>query len=194
MPRIRVDTDYLTFFDRDAEVRATSRVNELLAGVVPLYVVVDGGKPEALREPEALRAIERLQQRLDAIPGVSRRTRCSTLRLLNRALEHDDPAQARIPIRQAGVAELFFLLPKSDLARFATVDQSSANLIGCARGGRLAGAARARLIEQADRRPAARLHARLTGNAVLLANAADSVAESQPRGIGATTAAIVAVL
>ena len=92
--------------------RDFTRVNELLAGVVPLYVVVDGGHPEALREPEALRALERLQQRLDATPGVSRtHSLLDTLRLLNRALERDDPAQERIPDTRAGVAELFFLLP-----------------------------------------------------------------------------------
>ena len=119
-----------------------------------------------------------------------------TLRLLNRALEHDDPAEERIPDTRAGVAELFFLLPKSDLARFATVDQSSANLI--VRTGAVGSQALRELGSRIERELTDDLppgfHARLTGNAVLLANAADSVAESQPRGIGATTAAIVAVL
>jgi predicted RND superfamily exporter protein len=198
VPRIDVDTDYLTFFDADSEVRRDfTRVNELLAGVVPLYVVVDGGRPDALREPDALRALERLQQRLDAIPGVTRtHSLLDTLRLMNRALARDDPAEERVPDTRGGVAELFFLLPKSDLQRFATVDQSSANVI--VRTGVVGSHALRELGDRIEHALADDLppgfQARVTGNAVLLARAADGVASSQSRSIGATTAAVFFVL
>ena len=59
IPRIVIDTDYLSFFAEDAPVRRDfDAVNRLLAGAVPLYVALDGGAPGAFREPEALRALE----------------------------------------------------------------------------------------------------------------------------------------
>ena len=73
IPRIAIDTDYLSFFSDDAPVRRDfEAVDRLLAGAVPLYVTLQGGGAGAFREPEALRAIERLQRAAEAIPGVSR--------------------------------------------------------------------------------------------------------------------------
>lgn len=197
VPRIVIDTDYLSFFDADAPVRRDfERVDALLAGAIPLFVVLEGA-PGALREPEALRAIERLQRRLDALPGVSRTSSfLDTLRVLNRALSGDDPAQERVPDSRAAVAELLFLLPKSDLQRFATVDQSSANLV--VRTGAVGSAALRELGARIDAALAddlpAGFAAHVTGNALLLTRAADGVAWSQPRSLLAETLTIFALL
>jgi len=73
IPRISIDTDYLTFFDEDAEVRREfDAINRLLAGVVPLFVVLEGAGPGHLRDPEVLRSIEGIQKGIDEVPGVSR--------------------------------------------------------------------------------------------------------------------------
>jgi len=198
VPRIVIDTDYLSFFDRDAPVRRDfTRINELLAGAVPLYVVLDGGHPGALLEPEALRALERVQKRIEAVPGVSHTLSfIDTLRVLNRALSHDDPAQERLPDTRGEAAELFMLLPKSDLARFATVDQSSANLI--VRTGAVGSAELRELGARIEDALAQELpkgfSARVTGNALLLTRAADGVAWSQPRSLFAETMTIFILL
>jgi predicted RND superfamily exporter protein len=114
IPRIEIDTDYLTFFDEEAQVRRDfQRVNDLLAGAVPLFVVIDGNGPGYLRDPAVLREIEALQQRIDVLPGVGRTlSLLDTLRVLNRAVGRDDPAQERIPDTRAGVTELLFMFPK----------------------------------------------------------------------------------
>jgi predicted RND superfamily exporter protein len=198
VPRIVVDTDYLSFFDPDAPVRRDfDRINALLSGAVPLFVVLDGGAPGALLDPGALHAIENLQARLDALPGVSRTLSfLDTLRVLNRALSRDDPAQERVPDTRGAIAELFFLLPKADVARFATVDQSSANLV--VRTGTVGSAPLRALGARiqaalADGLPPG-FTAQVTGNALLLTRAADGVARSQPRSVALATAAIFALL
>ena len=96
-----IDTDYLSFFDEDTPVRRDfASVNRLLAGAVPLYVVMDGGAPGAFREPEQLRAVERAQARIDGIPGVTHTTSVvDTLRVLNRQTHEDDPAEETFPTR-----------------------------------------------------------------------------------------------
>ncbi|MGH0032690.1 MAG: efflux RND transporter permease subunit [Myxococcota bacterium] len=198
IPRIEVDTDYLSFFDPDAPVRRDfERVNRLLAGAVPLFVVFDGGERGHLREPDVLRRIEAVQQDLDALPGVSRTLSfLDTLRVLNRAVSGDDPAAERIPDTRAGVTELFFMLPKSDLQRFATIDQSAANLV--VRTGEVGSAAlralSARIEAVLAERPVPGLRAGLTGNAILLTRAADGVARAQPRTVLLAAAAIFLLL
>jgi len=116
--------------------------------------------------------------------------------VLNRAVAGDDPAEERIPETRGAVAELYFLMPKSDLQRFATVDQSSANLI--VRTGAVGSAALRELAAEIDAvlegRVPAGLTAHITGNAILLTRAADGVAESQPRTVGLAAATIFVLL
>jgi hypothetical protein len=198
IPRISVDTDYLSFFDEDSSVRVEfETINSLLAGVVPLYVVFQGSVPGLLREPGVLRDLEQIQRRIDTIPGVSRTLSClDTMRVLNRVLAGDDPAEERIPDTRPAVTELFFLLPKGDVQRFVTVDHSSANLV--VRTGAVGSAALRELtsaIEQTLRGSVpAGLSASVTGNPILLARAADGVAEGQPRIVGLATLTIFLLL
>ncbi len=114
IPQIVIDTDYLSFFDADSPVRRDfDAVNERLAGAIPIYVVLSGYGPGAFREPATLHTIETLKERADAIPGVSRSAAVTdTLRVMNRAIESDDPAQERIPDDRSAVTELFQLAPK----------------------------------------------------------------------------------
>ena len=51
------------------------------------------------------------------------------LRVINRAVEADDPSQERIPDQRAGVTELLQLAPKDEMGRFANGNQSRANLV-----------------------------------------------------------------
>jgi hypothetical protein len=199
IPRIVIDTDYLSFFDADDPVRRDfAAINRLLSGAVPLFVVLSADEAGAFREPALLRQVEALQARIDALPGVGRSLSIvEPLRLLNRAVEGGDPAQERLPDTRAGVTELVFMLPKADLMRFATIDQSAVNLM--VRSGEVGSAALRRLtgrieaaIEEADL-PAA-IRADVTGNAVLLSRAADGVAEGQPRTVGFAALTIFVLL
>ncbi|MEE2678259.1 MAG: MMPL family transporter [Myxococcota bacterium] len=199
IPRIVIDTDYLSFFDADAPVRVEfDRINSLLAGAVPLYVVLDGGEPGAFRDPELLGRVEALEERLQGLPGVSRTLSfLDGIRRLHRAIEADDPAAERIPDTRAGVTELLFMFPKDDLSRFATVDHSAANVVvrtgevGSAAVGRLAGRIEAILAEPALPET---VRAAVTGHAVLLNRAADGVARSQPRTVATAACAIFVLL
>jgi predicted RND superfamily exporter protein len=172
-------------------------VDRLLAGAVPLYVVVEG-EPGRLRDPATLRRLEALEAELAAIPGVSRTSSfLETLRLLHRAVSGDDPAAERIPDTREGVAELLFMIPKQDLSRFATVDQSAANLV--VRTGQVGSAAMRRLtaaIEAAlvDGGVPEGMRAHVTGNAVLLDRAADGVAWSQATTVGFAALVMFALL
>ena len=105
-------------------------MNRLLAGAIPIFVVIDGDGPGSFREPAALRALEALQARADQVPGVSHTASVAdTLRVMNRAIEGDDPAAERIPDDRASVSEMLQLAPKEEMSRFLNGNQSRTNLV-----------------------------------------------------------------
>jgi len=199
VPRIEIDTDYLSYFEEGAEVRREfEAINRLLAGAIPLFVVFEGDERGWLRDPEVLRALAGVEERLGELPGVTRTLSfLATLRLLNRAIEADDPAAERIPDSRGAVAELLFMVPKDDMQRFATVDQRATNVI--ARTGEVGSAAVRRLSRRMEAVISAvpvpgALRAFVTGNAILLSRAADGVARSQALTVGLAALTIFSLL
>ncbi len=198
LSRIEVDTDYLSFFDPGSTVRQEfAVVNAELSGAVPLSVLLEGGPPGHLREPAVLREMEALARALEALPEVGRvLSFLDPLRALNRAFARGDPAEARIPDTRAEVTELWFMLPKSGLQRFASVDQSAAQLV--LRTGAVGSAAlrdlTSRIEALLDEHSVRGLEATLAGNTLLLARAADGVAQQQSRSVLLAALVIFALL
>ncbi|UCE85660.1 MAG: MMPL family transporter, partial [Deltaproteobacteria bacterium] len=199
IPRIVIDTDYLSFFDEDAPVRREfEAVNRHLAGAVPLYVVLEGRGAGSFREPALAVAIETLQARLDATPGVSRTLSfIDTMRVLNRAFHAGDPAHERVPDTRPGVTEMLFMIPKSELERFVTVNHARANVI--VRTGEVGSAAVLQLTHSIesllrDETLPPGVTGRVTGNAILLAHSADGIARTQPRAVGLAALVIFALI
>ncbi len=199
IPRTVVDTDYLTFFDPDSEVRRDfAAVSERLVGAVPIYVTVSGPAEGAFREPANLRALERLQARIGAIPGVDATLSVVDLiAVLNRALEKNDPGAERIPDTRAQAAELLFLVPKKKLRRFANSDHSKANLL--VRTGENGSAAVRDLERRLDVAIAAAdlpsdLHVEVTGNTIVLNGAVDLIASNQVGSVTLTATTILVIV
>lgn len=199
VPRIVIDTDYLSFFDEGSQVRRDfEAVNDLLAGAVPVYITLDGGGAARFRRPDALRAIERIQAGAEALPDVSRtHALTDTVRVMNRAMSRDDPLQDRIPDTGPEVAELVFMAPKGDLDRYTNANHSRVNVM--VRTGAV-GTAAVRQVSEALRGvvDAADLPGDLssvvTGNALLLARSADGIARGQPRSVALAVVAIFGLI
>lgn len=199
LPRIEVDTDYLSYFSADDPLRRDfEAVNRLLAGVVPIYVVIDGAGAGSFREPELVKAVDALEDRLASLPGVSRTLSFNDLLgRLNRAFHADDPEAERVPDTRGEITELLFMLPKDDLSAFLTVDHSRANVI--VRTGAVGSSA---IIELEERLEAViegnplpqGARARVTGNTILLAHSADAITRAQPRSVGIAAIAILVLI
>jgi uncharacterized protein len=184
MPFIVTDTDFITFFRKSSAVRQDfEAVNRLLTGAVPIYVVLESDKEGTFREPEALRAVERLEDRIAKLPGVTAVVSAADLvKVAKQALEEGDPAQARIPDTRAELAELMFMIPKEKLRAFATSNHSSANIL--VRSDRLGSAALRDLEDaihaQIDQETLPEgVHGDVTGNAIRINRGADGIAGNQ---------------
>ncbi|MGH2901055.1 MAG: efflux RND transporter permease subunit, partial [Solirubrobacteraceae bacterium] len=199
LPRIVIDTDYLTFFSKRSDVRRDfAAVNERLIGPVPLYVELIGSDEGTFREPERLRQIEALQREVETLPGVSTTiSMVDPLKILNRALEHGDAGQERIPDSREEVSDLVFMVPKKEMRRFANSNHSAANVI--VRTGELGSRAVRTLVERieavVDRQGLRRdLRVEVTGNAVVLNRSADALARNQIQSILMATATVFALV
>ncbi len=199
LPRIVIDTDYLTYFAESSQVRRDfASVNERLIGPVPLYVELIGEIEGTFREPENLRRIEALQREIEALPGVAATiSMVDPLRLLNRALERGDPDEERIPDTREEVSDLVFMVPKAELRRFANSNHSEANVI--VRTGELGSRAVRTLVgriedvvARLELEPGLRVE--VTGNAVVLNRSADSLSGNQIASIALASATIFALV
>ncbi len=190
IPRIIVDTDFLTFFNEDSEVRTDFRaVNHLLTGAIPIYVIFEGKESGFFRDPEMLRYLRRIQEKLTKQTGVSQVL--STIDFVtraNRALAGDDPEQERIPDSRMAVAEIMFMLPKEDTRRFQVSNHSSVNLV--VRTGQLGSRAIAALekrilaVIEKEKTPPGISSIDVTGNTILINRSADGIAGSQATTVG----------
>jgi hypothetical protein len=62
---MKIDTDFLGFFNEDAPISVSNRVQqERLAGAAPFFVIIDGKEPDKLKDPEVLRRIEMRKTRM----------------------------------------------------------------------------------------------------------------------------------
>jgi predicted RND superfamily exporter protein len=199
IPRIVIDTDFLTFFVESSPVRTDfAAVNRLLTGAVPIYVVLSGEGEGAFREPEALRAAERAQQRIERLAGVRHvLSSVDLVKVANRAMENDDPSAERIPDTRGQVAEVTFMLPKDKLRRFSTSNHSSVNLV--VRTDRLGSAAVRDLEERIEaaleetKLPDG-IEGRVTGNTILINRSADGIAGNQATQVGSAVLTILALI
>ena len=194
IPRIVVDTDYLSYFSAEDPIRVDfEAVNTSLAGVVPISVVIDGGVPGALREPARLEAIEQLEAELALIPGVSRTVSVlDSLRQLNRAFHRDALEWERLPESRPAATEFLFMMPKSRTSRLITIDHARANVV--VRTGAVGSSeilALGHSIQEAvDEYPIPGAEVEVSGNTILLSRSADGIARSQPLSVGVATVAI----
>jgi predicted RND superfamily exporter protein len=195
IPRIVIDTDFLTFFKADSQVRTDfDAVNRLVTGAGVLYVTFWGEEEGTFREPETLRALEKIQHTIERIDGVSEVISIvDFITLVNGAFENEPPEVAGIPDTRQAVAETVFMVPKDQMRYFATSNHSGVNLV--VRTGWV-GSAATRELENSIREAVANGHVppgittAVTGNTILLNKSADGIAGNQFTIVGSAAATI----
>jgi hypothetical protein len=212
--RIRVDSDFLYYFDEDSPVRhANETINREIVGSNPFYVVIEAGEPGALRRWEALRRVKDLQAFLLTLPGItSSVSLVDYLELLETGLaqgEGDLEVDEQGRVRPAAKPAPFWDAPQNLEPILKMVDTSPAtfasvvtpdfrrasvlvrtNLSGSRRIEDTLDAIR-RYI--ADRFPA-ELPARLTGTLVLLTGTTSDIVAGQVKSLTLALAVIFGVM
>ncbi|MEK7408379.1 MAG: MMPL family transporter [Acidobacteriota bacterium] len=113
--RVRVNNNMVHWFKPASDIRTADRaLNQHLGGTSTGYLVVESPQADAMREPQMLRAIERLQRELEKDPLVGKTfSVVDYVKRINRVLHNDDPAFERVPDSAAEVAQYLFLFSMS---------------------------------------------------------------------------------
>ncbi|MBW2419445.1 MAG: MMPL family transporter, partial [Deltaproteobacteria bacterium] len=105
------DSNWLNdFSDRMPIKHTTIKVDEVMGGVTNVILLFDAGEPEAIKEPAALREIERIQA-WSSQQDIVRKTYSivDILTDLNQSFHADDPAWYRLPETRDLVAQYLLL-------------------------------------------------------------------------------------
>jgi predicted RND superfamily exporter protein len=197
IPRIVINSTMISNFGRDTEIRrAVESVNQHLGASGQLQVVLETDYPDAFKEPENLALIEELQAWLAELPDVTGSTSLvDYLKLIYRGFNGDDPAFHRIPESRRLVTQLLFFGSGDDVAGFVNSQYQIANIR--VRTTALDSADLSRLVRRIEARLAelpARIHARVTGNLVLLAKTNDEIAYGQAISVGSAFFSIFLIM
>lgn len=110
--QVNVRTDYLGHFrDSAPVVQATKTFEEHLSGLSGFSIVIESRDQSTLTDTATLGAVDRLQQKLQDLPGVDRSLSIvDSMKLLNQAFHQNQPAFFRLPDRQDILEEMVELI------------------------------------------------------------------------------------
>jgi predicted RND superfamily exporter protein len=194
---VRVSTDFMESFDAGSDVRQGFEiVNDKLGGANPLYIVVEGSRPSAFKEPENLRALRELQDWLEAKPEIGGTTSIADyLMLVNKAFNDNDPAFYSIPANRTLITQLLFLSANEELDRIVDSRYQTTNIIVRSRTinsddmQELIAGINSRLAELPKD-----LKATVTGNPVLINETLSEIVVGQARSIGLALIIVYGIL
>lgn len=195
--RIEVDTDFSSYFPADAPVRArAAAVDRVLAGSESFWIVVDTHRPDGVKAPETLARIERLQQHLAARGMVGKSISIADyVATIRREMRGSGEADDALPTSAEESAQYMLLIDARDLASLVNAD-ASATVVVVRHGVR--GSARLKALQHEIETYArsafpADVEVRITGEAILTANAADYMAVNQLTSFTLTFFAIAVI-
>ncbi|ADL13199.1 efflux RND transporter permease subunit [Acetohalobium arabaticum] len=113
-PQIQPETNYITFFQQNSEIRQANRlVNSKFGGSDSLEIIIDTEETDGIEDPEFLQKVDKLQAQLEELELLS--NTMSVVDLLeeeNQALNEGKEEYNRLPKR--GIAQYLLLLSSDD--------------------------------------------------------------------------------
>lgn len=124
--RIRVEPSMLEYLKKNTRLRHDAEfLDEQLSGISSIEVMLSG-EPDSFKEPEVLKKMERLQEMAEDHPNVPVSYSIVTfLKLINQALNSDQPEYFRLPETREAVAQSLLLYEMSggtEIEDFATIN------------------------------------------------------------------------
>jgi len=113
--RMVIDTNTVEFFKKSSPVRqADEKINASFGGTSTLNLVIDGLTADAMKEPDVLRKIERIQEYAESLENVGNTLSfVDFVKLMNKAMNNDDPGFFSVPDSKSLIAQYLFLYTTS---------------------------------------------------------------------------------
>ncbi len=115
LTQLQVGTNSLDYFKKNDQVRRqTEWIDARVGGTSSLEFLVDGGAEDAMKDPLLLEKMERFQEYLKSIDGVTGvLSPVDMVKSLNRAFHGGDERDLRLPSSQIAVAQQLFIVEGS---------------------------------------------------------------------------------
>jgi predicted RND superfamily exporter protein len=113
---------------------ADKKLNERMAGTNNVYLMIEGDKPDAIKDPAVLKAMDELQTFITAQPNIGKVISISEfIKRMNQSMNADKPEFFRIPDQQATIAEYLLIYSMSgepgDFDPYVDYDYKMANMV-----------------------------------------------------------------
>ncbi len=141
LSQIQVNDNPVKWFKEGHPLRVADTVmNRLFGGTYMAYVVVEGNGPEAIKQPEVVTYISRMQEDLEADPLVGKTSSVADIvKRINLVLHDNDTAYDRVPDSRDAIGQFLFLFQSmgdpNDLDNFIDRDARKANIWVQMKGG-----------------------------------------------------------
>jgi hypothetical protein len=141
LSRIQVNDNPVKWFKEGHPLRVADTVmNRLFAGTYMAYVVIEGSAPEAVKRPETVAYIDRLQQHLEADPLIGKTSSVADIvKRINLVLHDNDTAFDTVPDTPDAIGQFLFLYQSTgdpnDLDNFIDREARKANIWVQMKGG-----------------------------------------------------------
>ena len=135
LSQVRTESTLKGYFSPSLPLlQADSRLNDRLAGTNNLYLLLEGGKPDAVKDPAVLRAMDELQAFVASQPHVGKvLSLAEFIKRMHQSMNGDDPAYYRIPDKQETIAEYLLLYSMSgepgDFDAYVDYEYRNANMV-----------------------------------------------------------------
>ena len=131
LPRLQTGANVLEYFHEGARVRTDVEfVDANLAGTTTLEVYLVGSERDAMRDPEVLRSMARIQDWMEGLPGIGATVSLADFVAELRASQRGGAeAERRVPDSRAEISQLLLMLDDpSELERLVDFDYQRARI------------------------------------------------------------------
>lgn len=195
--RVHLQNDPLSFFKpKHPVVQDAGTLHQHLAGMYIFYLTLEADAPGGFYEPEHLRQLQAVGEAALELGFDKTISLADVIALVHRQMNAGDPAFHRIPDRRDLIEQYLLLFQRADLERYLSGDAKKANMIVRHHFSDSAKLKRklTQLREAAARIAGPALTCRLSGESLLIHEAADSLAMGSVQSLGLLVGAVFLIM
>ena len=125
------DTNAMEYFKEDASVRVGDEfVTEHLGGTTFLQALIETPENDTFKKPDNLHKLEQIQRFSETLPHVTKTfSHADNIKLINRAMNEDDPVYFSIPENQDLISQYLLLTDVEDFHWVVDEDHRNASIL-----------------------------------------------------------------
>lgn len=135
MSQLKIESALKKYFDPNLPLMVADRkLNERMAGTNNIYLMIEGDKVDAIKDPAVLRAMDELQLFVSQQPNIGKVISIAEfIKRMNQSMNADKPEFFSIPDKQTTIAEYLLLYTMSgepgDFDPYVDYDYRMANMV-----------------------------------------------------------------